>query len=129
MATQLIPHPTLNRNLVKNLALWVIQLGLAFMFLKAGILKLTGNPMMVQIFAVIGIGQWFRYLTGVLEVTGAIGLLIPGLSGYAALLLAAVMTGAVLSHLAILGGSPVIPLVLLAASLLVAWGRLRGEHK
>ena len=124
MATQTVPHPASNRHLFWNLALWPIQIGLAFLFLQAGLLKVTGNPMMVSMFGVVGLGQWFRYLTGLLELAGSIGLLIPGLNGYAALLLSAVMAGAVLTHLAILGGSPLLPLALLAASLIVAWGRL-----
>jgi uncharacterized membrane protein YphA (DoxX/SURF4 family) len=109
--------------------LWALQLVLGFFFLQAGIPKLLGNPMMVKIFDVIGLGQWFRYLTGSLEVIGTIGLLIPALAGYAALLLAAVMAGAVVSHLTVLGGSPAIPLALLAGSLIVAWGRLGAKIK
>jgi uncharacterized membrane protein YphA (DoxX/SURF4 family) len=124
MATQVVPHPSWNRHLVWNLALWILQIGLAFVFLNAGTAKLAGNPMMVQIFNVIGIGQWFRYLTGSLEIVGAIGLFIPRLAGYAALLLSAVMAGAIFSHLTVLGGSPLMPVVLLAASLVVVWGRL-----
>src|SRR5438552_1264953 len=108
MATQPIPRPVVNRHLLKNLALLALQIGLAFLFLKAGIPKLTGDPMFVQIFDKIGLGQWFRYLTGSFEVIGSIGLLIPGLAGYAALLLATVMTGAVVTHLVVLGGSPLL---------------------
>ena len=124
MATQAVPQPGLNRHLLKNLGLWAIQLGLAFMFLNAGMPKLLGNPTMVQVFGMIGWGQWFRYLTGSLEIIGAIGLLFPAIAGYAGLLLATVMAGAAVAHLAVLGGSPVLPLGLLAASLIVAWGRL-----
>ena len=47
------------------------------MFLLAGGLKLAGVEPMVAMFETIGLGQWFRYLTGGLEVTGAILLLIP----------------------------------------------------
>lgn len=34
---------------------------------------------MVELFNEIGLGQWFRYLTGGLEVVGAVALLIPRL--------------------------------------------------
>src|SRR5690349_854155 len=47
-----------------TIALWVVQLGLALMFFMAGGKKLAGDPMMVGLFDTIGIGQWFRYLTG-----------------------------------------------------------------
>jgi hypothetical protein len=40
--------------------LWALQIISAGMFLLAGSLKPTGNPLMVQEF-VIGLGQWFRY--------------------------------------------------------------------
>ena len=69
------------------------------MFLLAGTLKLTGLPMEVQLFSAVGIGQWFRYVTGSLQVGGAIGLFVPALAPFAALLLAVVMVGAILTHL------------------------------
>jgi uncharacterized membrane protein YphA (DoxX/SURF4 family) len=93
------------------------------MFLMAGSSKLLGNPMMVGMFQTIGIGQWFRYLTGGLEVVGAILLLIPALAGLGGALLVLVMIGAVATHLFIIGGSPAIPIVLLVVTALIAWGR------
>jgi hypothetical protein len=53
------------------------------------------------------------------EVGGAVLLLVPGLAGAGAALLAATMVGAVLTHLAILGDSPAAALVLLALNLVV----------
>ncbi len=108
---------------VKNAALWVLQIGAAAMFLMAGELKLAGDPKMVGMFAAIGLGQWFRYLTGSLEVLGALALLVPRAAVYGALLLAAVMMGALLAHLLILGGNPAPAVVLLVATAIVAWGR------
>jgi putative oxidoreductase len=32
-----------------------------------------GDPAMVEMFATIGIGQWFRYVVGALEIAGAVG--------------------------------------------------------
>ena len=82
-----------------------------------------GVDIEVQLFAAIGIGQWFRYLTGALEIAGAVGLFVPALAPFAALLLAAVMTGAILTHLFIVGGSPLPAIVLLLAALTIAWLR------
>src|SRR5882724_6392119 len=62
---------------IVNVALWVLQIAAAGMFLNVGFLKLSGNPQLVSLFQAIGIGQWFRFLTGSLEVAGAILLLIP----------------------------------------------------
>ena len=106
-----------------NIALWIVQLGVGAMFLMAGFGKLSGDPMMVAVFEKVGVGQWFRYLTGTLEVLGGLGLFTPFASGAAALGLVFVMIGAVLSHLLILGGSPAPAVVLLVASGVIAWGR------
>lgn len=73
-------------------------------------------------------GQWFRYFTGVLEVIGAIGLLIPKYSGYAALLLSAIMIGAIIAILAVLGGPPTLPIVLLIISGFIAYFRVRPKR-
>jgi putative oxidoreductase len=37
---------------------------------------LAGVPAMVELFDRVGLGQWFRYFTGLLEVAAGIGLLI-----------------------------------------------------
>ena len=106
-----------------NIILWVLQIGAAAMFLMAGYSKLASDPMMVKAFETVGLGQWFRYLTGALEVIGAILLLTPWFSGLGALLLAVVMVGAVASHLFVLGGSPMMAIVLLLVTAIIAWGR------
>ena len=108
---------------VLNIILWVLQIGAAAMFLMAGYGKLSGDPAMVKMFDTVGLGQWFRYLTGALEVIGAILLLTPWCSGLGALLLVAVMLGAVTSHLFILGGSPMMAIVLLLVTAIIAWWR------
>ena len=106
-----------------NVALWVLQAVLAFQFAGGGLLKLTGSPEMVDLFATIGAGQWLRYLVGALEVAGAVGLLVPRLSGLAALGLAALMAGATVTNLFVLGESPWLPVGLLLVSAVIAWGR------
>ena len=86
-------------------------------------MKLSGSPVMVDMFAEIGAGQWFRYLVGTLELAGAIGLLVPRLCGLAALGLAGVMAGAIVTNVFVLGESPVLPLGYLLVAGLVAWLR------
>jgi DoxX-like family len=61
----------------RQIGLWVVKALLAAAFLGAGGAKLYGVPMMVQIFEQIGLGQWFRYLTGSLEVLGGIAVVLP----------------------------------------------------
>jgi len=106
-----------------NVMLWVLQIAAAGMFFMVGFLKLSGNAQLVGLFEAIGLGQWFRYLTGTLEVAGAFLLLIPRTSGLGALMLAGVMVGAVVTHLFIVGGSPLMAVILLVVTGVVAWGR------
>jgi putative oxidoreductase len=80
----------------------------------------------VELFAAIGIGQWVRYLTGLLEISGAIGLFIAPIAALAALQLTAVMIGALATHLFIVGGNPAAAILLFASSLTIAW--LRREQ-
>ncbi len=108
---------------VGNVALWVLQVGAAAMLFMAGGMKLTGAPDMVALFDAIGVGQWFRYVTGGIEVGGAALLLVPRLAGVGALLLAATMVGAIFTHVAVIGGSFAVPLVLLAVTATIAWAR------
>ena len=108
---------------MRNALLWVLTIVTAGMFLLAGVLKFAGVEMEVQVFAAIGIGQWFRYFTALLEIIGAIGLFIATLAPFASLLLATVMVGAILTHLFIAGGSPIVPFLLLASSLSITWLR------
>ncbi len=122
-ATREAEAPAANRGRVLNIALWVLQALLALQFAMGGLAKVFGDPAMVEMFAAIGIGQWFRYVVGALELAGAVGVLIPRLSGLAALGLVCLMAGATLTNVLVLGASPLLPIGLLVVSALVAWGR------
>src|SRR5258708_22106158 len=78
----------------------------ALPFIAAGGGKLAGTAVMVELFDKVGLGQWFRYFTGLLEVAAGIGLLISRYAFYAAVLLAIIMVGAIFAHVTVLGGSP-----------------------
>jgi len=105
-----------------RVALWITQLVLAALFLFAGGSKLAGAPKMVQLFAAIGWGQWFRYFTGTVELSAAVALLIPSAALFGAILLVMTMVGATIATLS-LGQSPAPPLVLLLLAAAVAWTR------
>jgi uncharacterized membrane protein YphA (DoxX/SURF4 family) len=111
---------------MRRATVWTLTIAAAGMFLLAGTLKLIGLQIEVDMFSTIGIGQWFRYVTGALEVGGAIGLFVPLLAPFAALLLAVVMVGAIAAHLFIIGGSPLIAMALLAMTIAIAY--LRREQ-
>jgi len=111
---------------VLNFTLWILQASLAVLFLYVGASKMSSHDLFwVNLFAKIGIGQWFRHFTGGLEVACAALLLIPRTSAIAAVLLACTMVCAVLTHLLILRDGyacvlPGFPLIILVA---VAWQR------
>ena len=115
-----------NRRRVANVVLWVAQIGLAAFFVFASTPKLLGDPTAVAMFHTIGFGQWLRYLTGTCELAGAIGLLVPRLSGVAATGLVGVMIGASLTNLFLLPGmqsSAVMTALLGVVFAVIAWAR------
>lgn len=120
-ATQYRAHP--QRGRAALIALWVTQVALAAMFLVAGGSKLAGVPAMVRLFEAIGVGQWFRYVTGVIEVTSGIALLVPSAAVFGALLLIPTMLGAIVTDVFVVHTSPAVPLGLLLLAAAVAWVR------
>lgn len=116
----------------QTVLVWLLQALGAAVFFAAGTAKLAGAASMIETFAAIeqatGIGQWFRYLTGALEVGGGVLLLVPALATAGGLLLASVMIGAALTHILFIGGSPVPACILLLLVTTIAWLR-RGEFR
>jgi len=113
----------LQRGRASLIALWLTQVALALMFLMAGGSKLAGVPAMVTMFDTIGLGQWFRYVTGVIEFTSGIALLVPSAAIFGALLLIPTMLGAIVTNVFVAHASPVMPLLLLLGAAAVAWAR------
>ena len=99
---------------------WILRIGVGVFFFAVGAEKFSSHgagAMWVKIFDQIGWGQWFRYATGVVELLGAILMLVPHrlvtLAG--AGLLICSMFGAILAHVFVLGDpfASIIPLVLI----------------
>jgi putative oxidoreductase len=114
---------SLPRGRASLIALWVTQVALALMFLMAGGSKLAGVPAMVSLFDAIGVGQWFRYVTGIIEVISGIALLVPSAAIFGAMLLIPTMLGAIVTNVFIVPASPAVPLLLLLGATAVAWVR------
>lgn len=105
-----------------------VLLGLAFLVSGGG--KLAGTEMSVQQFQTYGYPDWFRLVTGAVEVIAAAGMLIglrwPLTAGLAGLLLVPTMIGAAYSDFFVAGfglGRTVVPLVLLVLAATVAYVR------
>ena len=111
----------IRRTRIGFIALWALQIVLAVVFLFAGGSKLAGAPAIVALLEAVSLGQWFRYATGVIEVASAVALFIPSIAPFGALLLVSTMGGAIATHLFIVGGSPVLPVLLMLGSLAVLW--------
>ncbi len=106
---------------VKKYGLILVRIILALAFFAAGAAKLAGVEMMVATYETIGIGQWFRYLTGIIEVGSATLLFIPRTQFWGAALLVCTMIGAVLAHLLILGPGAMPAVVLGSLSAVVLY--------
>lgn len=107
-----------------NITTWVFQILLgAFMIVASGTPKLFGVEAAAEGFDLIGWGDWFMYFVGALEIAGGIGLLIPRLSGLAAIGLSLLMVGAAIFNAAILDFPVLTPLILLVLFAGVAWVR------
>ena len=74
-------------------------------FVLIGYTKFDGDPkgMWYQTFEEIGLGQWFRVLTGVVQVAGGLMMCIPRTMIAGAALVAATMLGAVVVDLFVIG--------------------------
>ena len=87
---------------LRRMGLWALRIVVAGLFLFAAFMKLSGQPMMVQEFETVGLGQWFRYATGLLELIGGIMVLIPTVSALGACLLLLVDVGAFVAQVTVL---------------------------
>ncbi len=120
-----------------NAALWAVQVILAIMFMMAGAMKLMKDKedLAEKMGWVEDFSQSTIRLIGVAELMGAIGLILPALTGIAPILtplaasgLAAVAVGAMVVHIR-RGEYPVavMTMMLFAMSVFVAWGRFGPE--
>jgi putative oxidoreductase len=106
-----------------TVVVWVLQILVAAMFVLTGGSKLAGAAAMVQMYDTIGWGQWFRYVTGVIEVGSAFLLLLPSTAIFGALLLVCTMIGAIIAHFTVLHSPPTGPVILLSLSGAIVWLR------
>src|SRR5213594_585032 len=87
----------------QSLASWALQLVVAGVLLQTLFFKFTGAKESVYIFSTLGIEPWGRIGSGVAELIAAILLLIPATVPIGALFALAVISGAIVSHLTVLG--------------------------
>ena len=89
----------MNHSKLKSVISWTLQILLAAFYALAAYGKLISRPQWIALFRNWGFPERFYLVVGVLELFGAIGLLIPRLVGYAAVGLIVLMIGAAATHL------------------------------
>ena len=82
---------------------WVLRIVSAVILLQTLFFKFTGAPESIYIFETVGMEPFGRYASGVAELIASILLFVPGFTWLGALLAAGVMSGAIISHLILLG--------------------------
>jgi hypothetical protein len=82
---------------------WILQILAAVILCQTLFFKFTGAEESVYIFRTVGAEPWGRIGSGILELIAAILLLIPATSSLGALLSLGVISGALVSHLTVLG--------------------------
>ncbi|MBQ0886651.1 DoxX family protein [Streptomyces sp. RM72] len=113
-----------------RVALRGVQVFLALFFALASALpKLIGHSSAADTFVELGWGDAGMYAIGVLELAGAIALVVPVLQSVAAAALSALMVGAFVVQLTYFdGANAATPLVLLVPLLIIARAR-RGHNE
>jgi hypothetical protein len=84
-------------------ASWALQLIVAGILLQTLFFKFTGAAESVYIFSTLGAEPWGRIASGVIELIAALLLLYPATITVGAVLALGVITGAIVSHLTVLG--------------------------
>ncbi|MGE7908231.1 DoxX family protein [Lysinibacillus xylanilyticus] len=81
----------------------ILQSLLALVFLMTGFMKISGNKQQVETFKHLNLPQWFRVVTGLVQLVGAAGLVIGfwnhGVTALAGSWLAITMLGGVMTHI------------------------------
>ena len=82
---------------------WIARVVAAVVLLHTLFFKFTGAPESVYIFSQLGVEPWGRFVAGISELIAAILLLVPRTAWMGAGMGLGVMSGALLSHVFVLG--------------------------
>ncbi len=82
---------------------WILRVIASAILLQTLYFKLTAHPESVELFTKLGVEPWGRIGTAIIELIAGILLLIPTTVFIGAFLGVGLMTGAILSHLTVIG--------------------------
>ena len=111
---------------------WLLRIAAAVILLQTLYFKFTAHPESVELFTKLGVEPWGRIGTGIIELITGILLLIPSTVFIGAVLGIGLMSGAILSHITVIGiqskgdGGQ---LFMLAIAVLVCCGIIMWLHK
>lgn len=91
------------KRAVLRAVLWSMRLVVAGILLQTLFFKFTGAAESVYIFEALGVEPYGRIGSGVVELIASVLIVLPSTVAIGALLSLGVMTGAIFSHLAVLG--------------------------
>lgn len=87
----------------QNILSWILRIVVAVILFQTLFFKFTGAPESVYIFTKVGAEPWGRIASGVFELIAAVLILLPRTAWFGALMSLGVISGAIFSHLTILG--------------------------
>jgi hypothetical protein len=92
--------PSMNRRMLVG---WTCQVIAAAILFQTLFFKFTAAPESVYLFGKLGLEPWGRIGSGVAELVSCVLLLVPATAALGALLALGLISGAILSHLTVLG--------------------------
>jgi putative oxidoreductase len=109
----------------------ILQIVLGLVFLMAGFSKVSGAKQLVESFEHLKLPQWFRTITGLLQLVGVAALIagiwVTNAAVFGGAWIAIIMFGAIVSHVRVKDSFAKMgaPIVLLILALLVVFFNLR----
>ncbi len=118
-----------------NITLWIVQIILALLFIMTGVVKFTSSieEQRSQMEWPKHVSEGLIHFVGIIEIVGALGLLLPSilkikpqLTPWAAIGLALIMIFATILNVSVGETKAIVPLLSISAiALFVAWGRFK----
>lgn len=88
---------------MKNIISWILRISIACLYLQTLYFKFTGQPESIFIFKQLGLEPYGRICSGILELILIVLLLVPKTKIYGAFLSILIISGAIASHILVLG--------------------------
>jgi len=105
----------------RRIITWILRILLGVTFLGIGIEKVSGTMGTIPFFDAIGWGQWFRYFSGALDITGALLILVPRWTSVGALIITCTVGLGTYLCFAKALFNPTFPLIMTLLAMTLVW--------